>query len=316
MSAVATLRDIFARRVKESRELDSDLAALARFVLAESKEKREKESWPAKDAELRNKNIATRASEALRLLSSWNEGDHPTPKTFRALLDALLEGWANSFIDDKLEKEIADALLTLGKLDKSEENSLEEALRHCGKEHLYYQPQKLLRILVRATTEHNGVVVQWASYALTRIASVDHLRFMAACLQACGSRNESVPQVEEAARHHIEKTMETLRAAEKMQFADVRGGPYKPSGQECLLRTSTQVDFVWATSKMNESLRESLKRAERWLDAAQAQLLEQLGPREKRGFDVDLIVTVYPHEKDWFARRYDLVPLDVASRSV
>ncbi len=316
MSAVSSLRDLFSRQAKGRAPADSDLAALARFILLESAEKKSGTTYVS-DAELDNKNKFRAGKEALTLLSLWNEGGS-MPKTFRVLLDALLEAWVSSFIDAKLEKDIVDALLALDELDEKEKGQLEEALRMCGKEHLYYQPQKLLRILTGAGDASNDSVVKWAFKTLGSKVNTDHLRFVAICLSACGESSDNASKLEGAAKYHIQVAAKTLTVAENMSFADVRGGPFRPMGRasELTLHTSTLVEYVWVTSKMNETLKKSAEGANAWLNAAERQALERMGAAEKRSFDIKLTVKIYPHEKDWYSRRSELEPLQTLSHTV
>jgi len=284
------------------------------FILLESAEKKSGTTYIS-DADLDNKNKFRAGKEALTLLSLWNEGG-AMPKTFRVLLDALLEAWVSSFVDAKLEKDIVDALLALDELDEKEKGQLEEALRVCGKERLYYQPQKLLRILTRSRDTSNDIVVKWAFRTLGQKVDTDHLRFVAICLSACGEAKDYPSQLEEAAAHHIKAAAQTLKVAEVLRFADVRGGPYQPMDGTLTLRTSTLVDYVWVTSKMGETLEKSVATANEWLSVAEVQLLVQLGSREMRGFDVNLVVKIYPHIKNWFERREEIVTLETVSRTV
>ena len=315
MSTISALRGLFIRKMKDQRASDSDLAVLARHALLECVGKKEGAAYVCQ-ATQENKDIANMAKEALSLLRIWDESDVTTPLTLRVLLDALLKGWANTFIDSTLEKEIAGALLVLRDLSDNETSQLEEVLRQCGKEYLRYQPQKLLRILADVTDEHNKVVVRWAATTLARMIPAGHLRFVAQCLLGCGSQNDWPPQLEWAARHHIEAAAKTLEAAKKLHFADVRGGPYQPMDGKLLVRTSTLVDYVWVTSNMGGVLKESTKSTKQWLDLAERQVLEQLGSGEKRGFAIDLIVKIYPHDTNWYARRDELKVLEIVSRTV
>lgn len=271
------------------------------------------------DAEQENKDVAKQAKEALKLLSTWNEGNKPMPKTFRVLLDALLLGWVDSFIDETLEKDIVAALLALGGLDDKEEGQLEEALRYCAKVHLHYQPKKLLRILASTTEGHNETVAHWAFKMLTRTSDVDHLRFAARCLLACGEGNDNPLDLEEAAVFHIESAAKILKRAENVRFDDVRGGPSKPMGRnaEVALRTATLVEYIWITSNMGEkSKKDSEAYAYEWLDAAHNQLVKQLGTRTGRDFEVKLTVRTYPHVENWYARVDKLKPIQITSRTV
>ncbi|HEY6021132.1 MAG TPA: hypothetical protein VIY48_14865 [Candidatus Paceibacterota bacterium] len=312
---MSALRDRFARQLPRTDTLrergDEDLAALARTCLAESiLHDGILYGMDYSHIEMSKRDLFLR--EALALLKCMRVRKVCVPKTFRVVLDALLFGWAKTH-DAALEKRASQTLLLLPKSESKEEDQLGAALREVAAQHLFFDTARLLRLLTLASPASCETVVRWAFQTLGSKAKPEDLLFATACLQTAGNASD---ELRRAAVHHIDAARQTLTIVkEKVRFTQALGGPYKPMDEQCVLRSSGLVDYVWVTSQLGDSLNKSIKSADKWLDSAERQVLEQLGPPAQRGFGVDLLVHIYPHVENWFARRHTLTPLETVSRS-
>lgn len=321
MITIDALRDRFARQAAKTLSQDYDdtsLAALARCILAE-KVGRDDIPSPFYYPEITSGQSEQMAEEALLLARLWALRPESAPKTLRTIADALLAGWANTH-NQVLEESIAVALLGLfarsGGISTNEQNQLGEALREGSKKHLLHQPEKLLRILVIASTKSNKTVIDWAFQTLAAKMRPEQLFFAASCLLACGDLSYA-PELKEAAAHSIESAAQTLEIVKKkLRFSDGLGGPHKPYNEQVRLLTAAQIDCIWAKSNLGDNLVETVRNANLWLDHAERQVIEALGKYPQRGFGVDLIVHIYPHVHNWPERTHEINPLDTVSRSV